>query len=134
MQKEICKLCGKVELVIKRETENVIIRGETVEYENEYCNCLYCGAEYENPNMMDKNLKKARDAYRKKVSLLISDKIINIRKMLSLSQRDMSLILGMGEATIARIESKIIQDRSANDSMRCIVEYPLFFIKKIDAT
>lgn len=75
----------------------------------------------------------ARNAYRVKHGLLTSDEIVAIRESYGLSQVDLARLLGWGEATISRYESKAIQDE-AYDTMLCLIKdnplRTLEFLKK----
>lgn len=46
------------------------------------------------------------------MGLLTSDEIVAIRESYGLSQVDLAKLLGWGEATISRYESKAIQDEA----------------------
>ena len=46
------------------------------------------------------------------MGLLTSDEIVAIRESHGLSQADLAKLLGWGEATISRYESKAIQDEA----------------------
>ena len=83
--------------------------------------------------MANKNLLNARNAYRIKMGLLTSDEIIAIRENYGLSQVDLAKLLGWGEATISRYESKAIQDEAYDTMLRLIKDNPLQaleFLKK----
>ena len=54
----------------------------------------------------------------------ISDQIVAIREMYGLSQVDLARLLGWGEATISRYESKAIQDEAYDNMLRIIRENP----------
>lgn len=66
--------------------------------------------------MENGNLLNARNSYRRAHDLLTSDQIVAIRELYGLSQVDLAKLLGWGEATISRYESKAIQDE-AYDTM-----------------
>ena len=68
--------------------------------------------EFATGKMENNNLLNARNAYRKSHGLLTSDQIVAIREMYGLSQVDLARLLGWGEATISRYESKAIQDEA----------------------
>lgn len=74
---------------------------------------------------MNKNLLNARNAYRKKKGLLTSDEIVAIRESYGLSQVDLAKLLGWGEATISRYESKAIQDEAYDMMLRLVKDDPL---------
>lgn len=59
------------------------------------------------------------------ISLLTSDQIVVIRDMYGLYQVDLAKLLGWGEATISRYESKAIQDEAYGNMLRIIKENTL---------
>ncbi|MDO4268320.1 MAG: DUF4065 domain-containing protein [Eubacteriales bacterium] len=89
--------------------------------------------EFETGAMTNENLLNARNAYRVKKGLLTSDEIVAIRENYGLSQVDLAKLLGWGEATISRYESKAIQDEAYDTMLRLIKDNPLQaleFLKK----
>ena len=74
--------------------------------------------------MLNINLLNALNAYRKQNNLLTSDEIVSIRKDYSLSQVDLARLLGWGEATISRYESKAIQDEAYDNTLRQLKDSP----------
>ncbi|MGL5724439.1 type II TA system antitoxin MqsA family protein, partial [Cetobacterium sp.] len=132
MEKMRCKFCDEEHLEIRTEMREVEIKGKTISYEAQYYFCPEMDEEFEEGDLININLNRARDAYRKEVGLLTIGDIVEIREKFSLSQKDLAILLGMGEVTITRIESKIIQDKSTDDSIRRIAEDPLFLLEKLE--
>lgn len=67
------------------------------------------------------------------MGLLTSDEIVAIRESYGLSQVDLAKLLGWGEATISRYESKSIQDEAYDTMLRMVKDNPLQaleFLKK----
>ena len=132
-----CPLCDKTHEVEERlRRTSIVIKDEAVDYDERY---YFCGNadedenEFESGAMTNVNLLNARNAYRRKMGLLTSDEIIEIRESYGLSQVDLSRLLGWGEATIARYESKAIQDEAYDTMLRLIKDNPLKaleFLKK----
>jgi len=132
-----CPLCDKVHEVEERKREaNTIIKGEEVTYEERFYFCANADEdenEFESGAMTNENLLNARNAYRRKMGLLTSDEIVEIRENYGLSQVDLARLLGWGEATISRYESKAIQDEAYDTMLRLIKDNPLKvleFLKK----
>jgi len=71
------------------------------------------------------------DAYKKKVGLLISQEIIDIRNKYGFSQSDLAKILGWGEKTITRYESYQVQDIAHNDLLINVDNNPKWVLDKI---
>ncbi len=83
--------------------------------------------------MANKNLLNARNAYGVKNGLLTSDEIVAIRESYGFSQVDLAKLLGWGESTISRYESKAIQDEAYDIMLRLAKDNPLKaleFLKK----
>ena len=132
-----CPLCDKTHEVEERKRFTTIaLKGDEVTYEERFYFCANADEdenEFESGSMMNENLMNARNAYRVKHGLLTSDEIIAIRESYGLSQVDLARLLGWGEATISRYESKAIQDDAYDTMLRMIKDNPfqaLEFLKK----
>lgn len=119
-----CPLCGKVhEIEERRRNATLLIKGELVDYEELY---YYCSnsKEYENEfetsKLTNANLMNARNSYRMKKGFLTSNEIVAIREKYGLSQVELAKLMGWGEATISRYESKAIQDEAYDNMLRII--------------
>ena len=123
--KTYCPFCDKEhDLEVVQKEEEVNVKGELIKYKEENYYCSSCDAEFCNGEMEDNNLLKAKDEYRKKHNLLTSDEIRNIREKYCLSQSDLALILGWGEVTITRYETKEIQNENYDKILRRINDNP----------
>lgn len=124
-----CPLCGKThEIEERKRITTITLKGEEVTYEERFYFCANASAdenEFETGAMTNKNLLNARNAYRVKMGLLTSDEIVAIRESYGLSQVDLAKLLGWGEATISRYESKAIQDKAYDTMLRLIKDNPL---------
>lgn len=132
-----CPLCDKNHEVEERKRiATITIKGEEVTYEERFYFCVNADEdenEFETGAMTNRNLLNARNAYRIKRGLLTSDEIVAIRESYGLSQVDLAKLLGWGEATISRYESKAIQDEAYDTMLRFIKDNPLQaleFLKK----
>lgn len=76
---ECCAICGKKhEIEIRKRDSQALVRGESVLFEETYYLCRnggYTDNEFVPAGVMDENLLRARDAYRKKYGLLTSSEI-----------------------------------------------------------
>ena len=88
--------------------------------------------EFQTESLMNNNQMAARNAYRKGHNLLTSDEIVAVRENYGLTQVETARLLGWGEATIARYESKAIQDEAYDTMLRIIKENPLRAIVFLD--
>ena len=132
-----CPLCDKIhEIEERKRTTTTIIKGEEVTYDERFYFCSNADEEeneFETGEMDNENLLNARNAYRMKKGLLTSHEIVKIRDNYGLSQVDLARLLGWGEATISRYESKAIQDEAYDTMLRLIKDNPLKaleFLKK----
>lgn len=132
-----CPLCGKIHEIEERKRRAItIIKNEEVTYEERFYFCANSDEdenEFEMGSMTNENLLRARNAYRVKMGLLTSDEIVAIRESYGLSQVDLAKLLGWGEATISRYESKSIQDEAYDTMLRLVKDNPLQaleFLKK----
>lgn len=126
---KICPVCGEHhDLELRTRKNRITIRGTEVEYDEKYYKCnKYDNEESEfcDGKQNDENLLNARNAYRKKIGLLTSDEIVDIRKEYDLSQVELARLIGVGDVTIARYETKAIQEPVYDNILRRIKMYPL---------
>jgi len=102
--------------IIKRKA-TYRIKGEPIEILEEVRINLKNNKEIFDEEIEDKNLEKIYNQYRKKHSLLTSNKIKETREKYGVSQRAFSRILGWGEITTHRYETGALQARSHNDTL-----------------
>ncbi|MDE6618962.1 MAG: DUF4065 domain-containing protein [Lachnospiraceae bacterium] len=88
--------------------------------------------EFQTKSLTNINQMAARNAYRKRHNLLTSDEIVAVRENYGLTQIEAAKMLGWGEATIARYESKAIQDEAYDTMLRIIKEDPFKAITFLD--
>jgi putative zinc finger/helix-turn-helix YgiT family protein len=131
-----CPICNAVHTIEKRQRDTQsLVKGEEVDYNEVYFLCNECDEEeneFVSAGIMDQNLLKARDAYRRKKSLLTSKEIAEIRKSYGLTQSEYSALLGWGDVTITRYESKTIQDETYDNIMRLSMENPMFTLNCLE--
>lgn len=131
-----CPLCDKVHEVEERtRITTIIMKGEKVTYQERFyfcCNSAEEECEFATGTMANANLMSARNAYRQSKGLLTSDEIVKIREDYGLSQVELANLLGWGEATISRYESKAIQDEAYDIMLRDIKDNPLKAIEFLE--
>lgn len=124
-----CPICDEIhEIEMRTRIATTIIKGEEVKYKETYYFCSNCDEdenEFVNGKMQNENLMNARNAFRESHDLLTSNEIVAIRESYGLSQVDFARLLGWGEATISRYESKAIQDEAYDNILRIVKENPL---------
>jgi len=127
MENIYCPICDSIhDVAIAERTSTCDVKGLEIEYrEFSYvCENTPEDNEFVSGKMMNENLLRAKDAYRKTQGLLTSDEIISVRQMYSLTQAELAALLGWGEVTITRYETKQIQDEAHNDILVLIKEDP----------
>lgn len=124
-----CPLCDKEhEIEERKRLACITIKGELVKYEETYFLCKNSDEdenEFIPAKLNDTNLMNARNAYRIQNELLTSHEIIKIREQYGLSQSDLANLLGWGEVTISRYESKAIQDEAYDNILKIVRDNPM---------
>ena len=125
MEKKYCPLCEKEhDLDIIIEQDICEIKDENITYNKTSYYCNNKKQKFVTPDLEDINQLAIKDEYRKKHNLLTSYEIKQIRDKYSLSQSDFALILGWGEVTITRYETKEIQNEKYDSLLRKIKDNP----------
>lgn len=131
-----CPLCDEVhELELWSLASHALIKSEPVSYREYVYKCNHYSAEdnsFVSGKFLDINLLAARDAYRIKHGLLASQEIIEIRQHYQLTQSELALLLGWGEVTVTRYETKLIQDSTYDQMLRMTRESPLFALQSLE--
>lgn len=131
-----CPICDKIHLLDKKKrVTQGVVKGEIIEYEEVFYSCPVTNEEeneFVPATILDENLLRARNAYRKSKGLLSSYEIAEIRKLYELTQSEFSNLLGWGEITVTRYESKTIQDETYDNLMRMTRENPLFAMQSLE--
>ncbi len=132
-----CPVCDmEHEVEARKRKVSMLFKDEEIIYEETYYYCENAREEeneFEVGSMTNQNLMNARNAYRIKKGLLTSDEIVEIRESYGLSQVDLARLMGWGEATVSRYESKAIQDGFYDVMLRIVRDNPtqtLEFLKK----
>ena len=131
-----CPLCNKTHFLEKRRRKtSMLIKNEEVVYEEVYFSCPNSAEceedEFVSSEMMDQNLQSARNAYRKAHDLLTSYEIAETRAMYGMSQADLAVLLGWGEVTITRYETKSIQDETYDQLIRRVKDDPYYALERL---
>lgn len=130
-----CPVCDRVhDVEIKTRISKMMIKNIEVNYNEKYykCNNAKKDNEFVPYEWVDQNLLNARNAYRIKMGLLTSQDIIQIRKLYDLSQVDLAKLLGWGEATISRYESKAIQDEAHDSLLQKVRKDPILVAEYLE--
>lgn len=142
-----CPICNMLHEVEERtRMTSTFMKGEKVFYEEHFYICTNNSStsnsespgdqkdsrEFQPESLVNSNQMAARNAYRRTHDLLTSDEIVAVRENYGLTQVEAARLLGWGEATIARYESKAIQDEAYDTMLRIIQENPLQAIALLD--
>ena len=128
----ICPNCEKeTELEVVRATEEIEIRGESVSVDVEYCRCLVCGEEFEDPRSGDDPLDRAYREYRRRHGMMQPEEIQAVRKKYGLTQGEMSRLLGWGAVTLSRYENGALQNEAHEKILRLAMD-PRNLLKLIE--
>lgn len=131
-EKKLCMSCMEEhEVVVVELEETGLFKGETVVFPAVYEYCTNSGEYSETEVMMTQNSLSQKDAYRKKAGLLTSMDIKSIREKYDISQKEFSVVLDWGMATITRYENHQVQDRAHDDILRKISSDPEWFIEML---
>lgn len=121
-----CPFCEKVSVLKERKIKE-IIKGIEIEYIEKY---YYCeDEEFYDEELSKENYIKATDEYKSSKGLLTSKEIKEIREKYSLSQLDLAVLLGMGEVTVTRYETGIIQEKTHDMLLRIVKDEPHYLVE-----
>src|SRR5690348_14161513 len=107
----ICFSCDNEEFTLKQDA--VIeqeLKGELFQVETPAFACTRCGWITLDADTTDELRRRTADAYRKKHGLLISGEIRAYRQVLDMSQKDFAAFVGVGEASVKRWETWLVQE------------------------
>lgn len=128
-----CPVCGKRHVVVRRQyTVSEYVKNTEVVYGKQVYYCEEENTEFVTEQLADKNEMELRECYRKKAGLLTASEIREIRDMYGVTQKEYSRLLGVGEATIQRYETKAIQDATYDMVMRATREHPWHSLEMIE--
>lgn len=118
-EKKFCIYCMEEhEIDIVRMLDIETFKEEEITFSAIYQYCSIEDEFTETEEMIRSNCLSMKDAYRKKMNLLTSKEIIEIREKYSMSQEDLAKVLGWEKNTITRYEDYEVQDRSNDNILR----------------
>lgn len=124
-----CSICGEEhEVDLCEELVEKKVKDDLVQCKEKYYRCNKYATEniFMVGNMWNNALLESIDAYRKKNNLLTSFEIKEIRAKYKITQMELSFLLGLGEVTITRYETKQIQEISNDNLLREISNNAIF--------
>jgi len=133
---QYCPFCNREHEVHRIRTETSLeIKDDIVKYFEEGFACPVTmnedGNSWATGKIFDENLLRARDAFRVKHNLLTSSQIIEIRKKYKLTQKELSNLIGGGDVTVARYETKSIQEETFDSLLRMVSKSPSFALEQL---
>ena len=100
------------------------IKGEELQYKSEFYFCAECKIEIATPDQAQKSLDIVNHIFKYKHGLLSSQKIIETRHQLNLSQDQFAKKLTVGVASVKRWELGAIQNSSMDKLIRILRDNP----------
>lgn len=133
--KMFCSICEKMHEVdlIEKEKET-IVKGKKIIYKEKFyrCNKYKDQNTFQNEKLWNEGLTNCLDSYRKQEELLTSNEIKQIRNKYKITQLEMAKLLGVGDITVTRYETKQIQDEAHDKIMRLIDENALIALEYLE--
>lgn len=133
--KMFCSICEKVHEVdlIEKEKET-IVKGKKIIYKEKFyrCNKYKDQNTFQNEKLWNEGLINCLDSYRKQEELLTSNEIKQIRNKYKITQLEMAKLLGAGDVTVTRYETKQIQDEAHDKIMKLIDENALVALEYLE--
>jgi putative zinc finger/helix-turn-helix YgiT family protein/prevent-host-death family protein len=114
-----CTRCGSEEFTPKPDAVlEQEFKGEALKVASPAMACTKCGSLALADGQLDELRRRTADAYRRKHSLLTSAQIKAIREALGKTQREFAAFLRVGEASVKRWETWLVQDASSDELIR----------------
>ena len=131
--KKMCPCCMEEhEVLVVLVQEKTVFKGVEVTYNATYEYCERCDEYNATEEMITANDIAIKNAYRNKMGLLTSDKIIAIRKKYAISQSDLCTLLAWGKKTITRYEGHQVQDAAHDKILRKLDSDPEWFLSLLE--
>lgn len=114
----ICLKCDCEKFEVGEAGVRQEFRGENLTVRTPVMVCQNCGWQTVGKGQLDELRKRTADAYRQKHNLLMSTQIHAHREALGMSQREFAKALGVGEASVKRWETWLVQEKSSDELIR----------------
>jgi len=126
-----CPFCNdNAHVNYEERTDAYKVRGKSIEVCLPVPICTKCQKTFSTTAVDQQAFEMVNAKYREQEKLLSPQQIIDIRKMYSLSQRSLAMLIGMGEISIHRYENGHLQDAS-NDALLRACKNPLFIKERV---
>jgi len=119
----LCTNCEQKSIFTRiKHQESLIIKGEEIIINAEYCKCDSCGDEVLIPGVNPDPFELAYREYRKRHGFLQPEEIRTWRRLHKLTQSELASLLGLGIATLNRYENGAIQNEAHEKLLRLIMD------------
>ncbi len=133
--KMFCPICEEEHEVdlIEKEKETMV-KERKIKYKEKFyrCNKYKQNNTFQNGELWNEGLINSLDSYRRQEELLTSKEIKQIRNKYQVTQLEMAKLLGVGDITVTRYETKQIQDEAHDKIMRLIDENALVALEYLE--
>lgn len=133
--KMFCPICEEEHEVdlIEKEKETMV-KERKIKYKEKFyrCNKYKQNNTFQNGKLWNEGLINSLDSYRRQEELLTSKEIKQIRSKYQVTQLEMAKLLGVGDITVTRYETKQIQDEAHDKIMRLIDENALVALEYLE--
>lgn len=134
-EKRLCTCCMEKHDVKKVQVkEHTVFKNVQVDYIAEYYYCDNAEEFYMDEKMVSENDIHMKDAYRKRMGLLTSKEICDIREKYGVTQSDLCALLGWGGKTVTRYEGYQVQDKAHDTILRKLDQDPEWFLQLLIET
>ena len=122
-----CEKCDTTvlpeETSVKTRSQSGRVRGEEISVEMPVRLCATCGEELSDTALDDAMLIATYDVYRARHNLIFPAEIVALRQKYGLSQKNLALLLGLGEITVHRYETGALAEEAPSKLLR-LMENP----------
>ncbi|MBI9049343.1 MAG: DUF4065 domain-containing protein [Anaerolineaceae bacterium] len=112
----VCKENSEQSLV--EHNEELHVRGEKVQVVSEYLHCTKCKNDFKKDPSAPDAQEVANMVYRERKGMMQPSELIKLRKSFGLTQKEFSLLLGIGIATLNRYENGALQTEAHDQMIR----------------
>ena len=127
-KKVFCYECRQdVDYCITEENETAVLKEEKCEYRHIFARCNQCKSELFIDHIVDENLERLYNVYRKQNGLISLEKIKAIPKKYAIGKRPLSLLLGWGEQTFSRFVDGDMPSKQYSDILERLYEDPNYY-------
>lgn len=125
MKKEYCANCNEYrEYEVKEVNKEININNQLIKFKGKEAYCIHCNEKIDVDEIMDYNNKKFQEAYKTLNDIITKEEIEIIMNEYDIGKRPLSLVLGLGEVTIARYFEGYIPSKENSKILKEILNDP----------